>query len=480
MVVLELLELLEFKPMRKYEDLHDYQLRGIEHAIHNRNCGLFLDMGLGKTVTTLTAINRLIYEDLELSKVLIVAPKRVVESVWDREIGEWEHVRHLKVVKIIGSERERMSAIKQKADIHIISRDNVSWLCSQFGGNMLPWDMLVIDELSSFKNHKAKRFVALKHVRRSFKRIIGLTGTPAPNGLLDLWAQMFLIDGGERLGRYFTHYRDAYFSPGKRNGTVVYSYETKDATKNEIYAKISDICLSMSAKDYLSLPERIDNTINIDMPHDLKKKYDEFEKESVLSLMTEDGTVQLSPVNAAALTNKLLQFANGFVYDDLKCAVPIHRLKIDALRDIIEEAQGASVLVAWAYQADRDLILKELKAYNPRQLKGDLDVDDWNEGKVQVMLMHPASGGHGLNLQKGGNIIVWYGNTWSLELEQQFNARLYRQGQSKPTIVNKLVTKGTVDEDVVRSLNIKDRNQNELLSALKARIAKHVSAEKII
>jgi SNF2 family DNA or RNA helicase len=456
--------------MRDESQLHGYQKTGVAHIVDNRCCGLFLDMGLGKTITTLTAIDRLLYDHLDISKVLIVAPKRVVESVWDSEAANWQHTRHLRTSKVIGSEKDRLRALRCPADIYLISRDNFAWLCSLYGGSMLPFDMLVIDELSSFKNNKAKRFIALKHIRRSFKRVIGLTGTPAPNGLVDLWAQMYCIDGGERLGKYISHYRDTFFSPVKKNGAIVYKYGLREGAEEKIKGKIADIVISMSAKDYLDLPGRIDNKVMISFPEDLQKKYKAFEREKVMQLLTEIGDKDVSPANAAGLTNKLLQFCNGFVYDDSKCAHHIHSLKIEALKDIMEEAQGKPVLVAWTYQADRDSILKDLKAYQPRELKTNADIDDWNAGKISLMTMHPASGGHGLNLQQGGNTIVWFGNTWSLELEQQFNARLDRQGQTQKVMIHRLVVKGTVDEDVVQALADKDKTQASLMTALKARI----------
>jgi SNF2 family DNA or RNA helicase len=460
--------------MRHLSDLHGYQLSGVEHILKHKQCGLFLDMGLGKTVTTLTAINRLIYEELEIQTVLIIAPKRVVESVWDTEAASWSHTKHLRLSKIIGNEKERVRAMRQKADIYLISRDNVVWLTAQFGGSMLPYDMLVIDELSSFKNNRSKRFIALKHVRHSFQRIVGLTGTPTPNGMADLWAQMFLIDGGYRLGRYISAFRDKYLKAVQQRGHVVYKYDTAPGAAESIKGLIGDICISMSAKDYLTLPERIDNVVKLQLPPDVLKRYKAFERDKVLEVMAEEGGKEISAVNAAGLTNKLLQFANGFVYDDAKVPEIIHDVKIDALRDIMEEAQGSPVLVAWTYQADRDRMLKDLKAYKPRELKGNQDIADWNEGKIQLLTMHPASGGHGLNLQAGGNIIVWYGNTWSLELEQQFNARLDRQGQTKAVIIHRLVTEGTVDEDVVEAIRSKDNVQASFLSALKARIDQYI------
>ena len=451
--------------------LHLYQKAGVSHIIDHSHCGLFLDMGLGKTVTTLTAINFLMYKDLEIDSVLIVAPKRVAESVWTAEIEKWEHLKHLKISQIIGNEKQRKKALNTKADIYIISRDNVAWLTGQFGGSMLPFGMLVIDESSSFKNPKAVRFKALKAVQPSFQRVVILTGTPIPNGLIDLWPQIYLLDRGQRLGKTITAYREAFFKPDKQNGAIVYSYKPLQDSEQEIHKRIDDICMSMKAKDYLDLPERINNYIEIPFNTETQKKYDEFEENQVLELFG-DGE-EISAINAAALSNKLLQFANGAVYDEVKNYHVMHNLKLEALEEIIENANGKPVLVAWTYQSDKARIHDYLKKYAPRDLKTDQDIKDWNAGKIQVLLMHPASGGHGLNLQAGGNIIVWFGQTWSLELYQQFNARLDRQGQTESVIVNHLIAKNTIDGDVVKSLDRKSVKQEGLLEAVKAKIEKY-------
>ena len=459
----------------KYSDLHDYQLTSINHILDNTHCALFLEMGLGKTVSTLTAINKLMFEELDIDSVLVVAPKRVAESVWDVEIEKWEHLSHLKVSKIIASEKQRRKALSEKAHIYTIGRDNIAWLCGQFGGSMLPFDMLVIDELSSFKNPKSVRFKALRGVQPSFKRVVGLTGTPAPNGLIDLWSQVYLLDRGKRLGKFISHFREDYFKPGKRNGAIVYSYDLVPDGEQRIHEKIGDICMSMKAKDYLTLPGRIDNFIDINFPPDIQKKYDAFEREQVLKLFPdhEEGK-EISAVNAAALSNKLLQFANGAVYDENKKFHVVHDLKIEAAKEIIEDANGKPVLIAWIYKHDMERLVVALKKYNPRELKGDKDIKDWNEGKIQVMLMHPASGGHGLNLQAGGHIIIWFGQTWSLELEQQFNARLDRQGQKEVVIINKLVACKTIDQDVIAAQVRKSAKQDGLMEAVKAKIKKYV------
>ena len=461
--------------MLNENNLHNYQKACVQHIINNRYCGVFLDMGLGKTVSTLTAINTLMYDYCEIGRVLVIAPKRVTESVWQEEAEKWGHLKHLSFSKIIGSEAQRMKALNTEADIHLISRDNIAWLCALYGGGPMPYDMVVIDELSSFKSHKAQRFKALRSCRPFLRRLVGLTGTPAPNGLIDLWPQMYLIDRGDRLEKTITRYRDKYFRPGKTNGHIVYSYTLCEDSEKLIHQKIGDVCISMKADDYLAMPLRTDNYIELRMPPALLQKYQEFEKESVLEVIDSDGDKsEVSAVNAAALSNKLLQFANGAVYEvtpegDRKVH-EVHDVKLDALKDIVEDANGQPVLVAWTFQFDRDRIMEHLKAYKPRELKTNKDIEEWNAGKIQVLLAHPASAGHGLNLQAGGNIIVWYGQTWSLELYQQFNARLYRQGQQKGVVVNHLVVKGTHDMDVIKALQSKDKKQNNLMSSIKAKI----------
>lgn len=460
--------------MLSKKDMHEYQLTSVDHIINNDHCALFLEMGLGKTVSTLTAANTLMYEELEISSVLVVAPKRVAESVWDAEIEKWKHLNHLTVSKISGSAKDRKKALQVKADIYTIGRDNIAWLCGQYGGSMLPFDMLVIDELSSFKNPKSLRFKALRNVQPSFKRVVGLTGTPAPNGLIDLWSQIYLLDRGERLGKFITRYREEYFKPGKQNGAIIYSYDVAGDGEKMIHEKISDICMSMKAKDYLDLPGRIENIIDIKFDEALQKKYDDFERDQVLQIFADQAEDEgISAVNAAALTNKLLQFANGAVYDEDKNYHVVHNLKIEAVKDIVEDANGKPVLIAYTYKHDLERMMEALKKYKPKQLKTDQDIKDWNSGKIQVMIMHPASGGHGLNLQAGGNILVWFGQTWSLELYQQFNARLDRQGQEEVVIIHKLVAAKTVDQKVIRSLNSKDAKQDGLMEAVKALVKKY-------
>ena len=454
-------------------NLHQYQNEAIEHILTHPFCALFLEMGLGKTVSTLTAINELSYTELDIKSVLVIAPKRVAESVWDSEVSKWEHLKHLRVSKIIGTPKERAAALAKDADIYVMGRDNVAWLYDNYFDlkRPLPFDMLVIDELTSFKNHASVRFKKLRIMQPMFKRVVGLTGTPSPNGLIDLWAQIYLLDRGARLGKYISHFRDEFFRPGARNGMVIYTYVPQADGEERIYKRIGDICMSMKAKDYLTLPERITNIVTIELTDKLKKEYEEFEKEQVLSLVEEG--IDIPALGAAALSNKLLQFANGAVYDPEGGVHPVHSLKIDATKEIIEAANGKPVLIGWTYRHDRDRLMEELKEYKPRELKTNKDIEDWNAGKIQVMMMHPASGGHGLNLQAGGHIIIWFGQTWNLELEQQFNARLDRQGQTESVIIHKLVVKGTVDEDVIKAQQRKNNTQEELMAAVKARIKKY-------
>lgn len=457
------------------KDLHKYQLHAVRHILERSHCGLFLEMGLGKTVSTLTALNYLIDIGLSVRRVLVIGPKRVIESVWRQEAEKWDHLRGLKFSAVTGSSTKRKIALAKKADIYLISRDNVQWLCAYYGGSRLPFDALVIDELSSFKNHNSLRFKALRAARLGFKRIIGLTGTPAPNGLLDLWSQVFLLDGGERLGRYITKYREKYFTPGARSGHIVYKYNCNAQNVKLIQEKISDICMSMKAEDYLELPGRTVNIVRIPLDAAAQKKYDAFEREQVLKIFeTQPIDEAITALNAAALANKLLQFANGAIYDSEKAWHEIHKAKIEALKEIIEDANGQPVLVAWTFRHDRDRIHEALKAYKPVDLTGDREVNAWNNGQIQVLLMHPASGGHGLNLQAGGHIIVWFGQTWSLELEQQLNARLDRQGQKSRVIIHKLVTSNTLDEDVIVAQKEKTSTQDQLMYALKARIDKFI------
>lgn len=442
-------------------DLHPYQRYAVDFIERHRFCGLFLDMGLGKTVSTLTAVKRMIYS-FEVSKVLVIAPKRVAETTWTTEADKWEHLRCLKLSKVIGTEKERAEALGADADVYVINRENVCWLVRYLNGRM-SFDMLVIDELSSFKSHTAQRFKALKSVRYQFSRIIGLTGTPAPNGYMDLWAELYLLDGGERLGKYITRYREEYFHPLISVGAVVYRYGLNAMSDIVISKKISDICVSMKAGDYLQLPKRIDNTINVILTKDEKRQYDRFEREEILKINGET----ITAANAAAVTNKLLQYANGAVYDETKNVHTIHDAKIEALEELVEAASGDPVLVFYSYRQDATRIMERLKKYDPVMLEGEKDISDWNEGKTKVLITHPSAG-YGLNIQAGGHIIVWFGVTWSLELYQQANARLHRQGQTKPVMIYHLITKGTMDERVMKAIANKENGQNAMIDAVRA------------
>ena len=450
---------MKFKPW-------NYQQYAINHVIDNSASGLFLDMGMGKTVSTLTAIDDLILLG-EVNKVLVIAPLRVAEDTWSTEVDKWDHLKHLRISKILGSKKQREEAINTEADIYVTNRENVDWLVTECFNNWI-WDMVVIDELSSFKSSKAKRFRALKKVRPYFKRIVGLTGTPAPNSLIDLWPQIYLLDGGQRLGKTITGYKERYFKPGRRNGYVVYNWELKEGSEEAIQNKISDICISMSAKDYLDIPERIDNRVEITLPIKVMDTYKQLEKDLVLEIGEED----ITAANAAVLTNKLLQLANGAIYSEDKEVVRIHDEKLDRLEEIIDIANGKPVLVFYNFKHDYDRISKMLtkNKIKHQALNTSDDIKKWNNGEIQVALLHPASAGHGLNLQYGGNIIVWFGLTWSLELYQQANARLHRQGQKETVIIHHLIAKGTVDEDVMNALANKEVNQNMLLEAVKARL----------
>lgn len=404
----------------------------------------------------------------EVNEVLVIAPKRVAEDTWSTEIDKWDHLNNLRISKIIGTVQQRRAAVFKDADIYIISRDNVKWLVDNYVDGW-KWDMCVIDELSSFKNSKSQRFRALRKVRGYFKRIVGLTGTPAPNSLIDLWPQMYLLDGGERLGKTITGYKERFFYPGQRNGYVVYEWKLKENAEDNINKKISDICISMKAEDYLDMPERIDNKVEVQLSKKALDIYKQIERDYILNLNDKD----ITATNAAALTNKLLQIANGAIYDNEKDYHVVYDEKIDKLLEIIDVANGKPVLVFYNFKSDKERIIKALdekKIKNYQSLDNSVDIKNWNEGKIQVALLHPASAGHGLNLQYGGNIIVWFGLTWSLELYQQANARLFRQGQTKSVIIHHLIAKGTVDEDVMTALKNKDINQEKLLRAVKARL----------
>ena len=440
---------------------HNYQQFATDFILNQSICCLMLDMGLGKTVITLTALWQLALDSFDVSRVLVIAPKRVAEDTWPKELAKWEHLTSLTSSLVLGSAAERKAALQKKAFLYIINRENVAWLVKN---HYWDFDMVVIDELSSFKSNKAERFKAMKKVRPMVTRIVGLTGTPAPNTLLDLWPQMYLMDMGQRLGRFIGGFRDRFFLPDKRNREIVYSYKPREGAEDAIYALISDICISMKAADYLDMPERIDNRIEVSMSPKERKLYDDFQKDMVLSI----GDEELDAANAAALSNKLLQMANGAVYGEDKKAIPIHDRKLDALEDLVEAANGKPLLVAYWYKHDLQRIKARFK--NARCIDTAKDIDDWNAGKIPLALIHPASAGHGLNLQDGGCTIVWFGLTWSLELYQQLNARLWRQGQKHTVVIHHIVTKGTHDEDVMRALENKDTRQSALIEAVRARI----------
>ena len=444
---------------------HKYQEMAIEKIYSTPRCGLFLDMGLGKTVITLTAIEDLIYNQFEISKVLVIAPLRVAEDTWSRESQKWDHLKNLRISKILGTPRQRRLALAHEADVYITNRENVVWLTDELSGIGAGWffDMVVIDELSSFKSPKAARFRALKKYISRSSRVVGLTGTPAPNGLIDLWSQMYLIDGGERLGKTVTGYRERYFLPNQRNQTTIFNYKLKDNAERVIMDKISDICVSMKAEDWLDMPERIDSVVDVKMTPEQKNRYEQFEKEAYMQFLEGEVTA----ASAAALTNKLLQYSNGAMYTDSGEYAVTNNNKLDALAELIEAANGKPILCFYSFRHDLERILKKFKF--AKKLEDSDDIEKWNDGEIPLLLAHPASAGHGLNLQSGGNIIVWYGLTWSLELYQQANARLYRQGQEQAVIVHHLITEGTCDRRVYESLQGKANVQDDLLASLKAK-----------
>ncbi len=444
---------------------HKYQQIAIDKIEELPRCGLFLDMGLGKTVITLTAIEDLMYNRFEISKVLVIAPLRVAEDTWSRECEKWNHLKNLRIVKVLGSPQQRRLALSQEADVYIINRENVVWLTDELSGIGNEWffDMVVVDELSSFKSPKAQRFKALKKYITRSSRVVGLTGTPAPNGLIDLWSQMYLIDSGERLGKTVTGYRERYFTPNQRNQTTIFNYKLKDNAEQAIMNKISDICISMKAEDWLDMPERIDSVIQVKMNSDEKAAYEKFEKDCYMQFVEGEVTA----ATAATLTNKLLQYSNGAMYLPDGSYAKTSDSKLDKLEEIIDTAGGKPILCFYSFRHDLERIKQRIKF--ARKLESSADIDAWNKGEIQLLLAHPAGAGHGLNLQAGGNIIVWFGLTWSLELYQQANARLYRQGQENAVIIHHLVTEDTCDERVLQSLQGKADVQEDLLNALQVK-----------
>ena len=440
---------------------HDYQKRAIETILTLPRCGLFLDMGLGKTVITLTAVYALLYDRLEIDKVLVIAPLRVAEDTWSREAEKWDHLAGLRISKILGTAQQRTAALEEDADIYVINRENVVWLVEHLGREW-PFDMVVIDELSSFKSNQAKRFKYLRKVLPRTKRVVGLTGTPAANSLMDLWAEMYLLDRGERLGGTLTEYRARYFTPGYGNGYVTYKWNPRRGALQNITQRISDITVSMKAADYLTLPDRIDNTITVRMTEEERKIYEKMERDCLVAL----GDDEITALDAASTMSKLLQIANGFIYNEEHKGIRIHDAKISALSEIFEAADSP-VLVYYEYQADKERILDNFK--DAKLLETDKQIRDWNAGKIKMLVAHPASAGYGLNLQDGGHIMVWFGLPWSLEQYQQALARLQRQGQKYPVLVYHILTAGTVDQQVAESLAKKDMTQSALLEILKDR-----------
>lgn len=448
---------------------YPYQQYCAARIVADAAVGLFLDMGLGKTVITLDAINTLRYDRWVVQRVLIIAPKKVAEGTWTKEAQKWEHLRHLRISAVLGSQQKRLRALATPADIYVINRDNVAWLVDYFK-NAWPFDMVVLDESSSFKNSQSKRFKALKLVRSRINRLVELTGTPASNGLIDLWAQIYLLDGGARLGRTLGQYRERFFDPDKRSRTQIFSYTPKDGSMEYIQQAIGDICVSMKAEDYLNLPDRMFDDVPVVLDDKARKAYRQLERDLLLEL--DEG--QITAASAGVLTGKLLQLCNGAVYDSEKRPLAIHNCKVEAFLEVLEQLNGQHCLVFYNFQHDRDRLLAALEplGLRVRVYQNAADEDAWNAGEIDVLLAHPASCAYGLNLQNGGHHIVWFGLTWSLEQYEQANKRLHRQGQRHPVIVHHLVVQGGMDEDVIESLRAKGDTQEALMDALKARIKK--------
>ena len=439
---------------------HNYQTYATDFIVGHPEAAVFLDMGLGKSVITLTALLDLCLDRFEIAKILVIAPLRVARDTWTAELQKWDHLKCFTYTTVIGSVSEREAALRKKAHIYLINRENVSWLIEE-SGFPFDFDMIVIDELSSFKSYQAKRFRSLLRVRPTVKRIVGLTGTPAGNGLTDLWAEFRILDLGKRLGRFITHYRNRYFLPDKRNGMTVYSYKPLPGAEDAVYRQISDITVSMKAVDHLDMPECIFNDVTVSLSEEERQKYDTLRNDLILSL----GEDEIDASNAASLSNKLSQMANGAVYGEDKTVHRIHDRKLDALEDLIEAANGKPVLVAYWYRHDLERIRTR---FCVREIRTPTDISDWNAGKIPVAVIHPASAGHGLNLQAGGSTLIWFGLTWSLELYLQTNARLWRQGQTAKTVViHRIVAEGTVDELMLKALDRKERSQNSLIDAVR-------------
>ncbi len=448
---------------------HKYQTYATKFIITHPISAILLDCGMGKSSITLNAINQLLFDYFDVSKILIICPLRVAYT-WVDEITKWDEFNHITYNLVLGNETERLKALNSKSNIYIMNRENVDWLVNK-SGYRFDFDMIVIDELSSFKSSSSKRFKSLLKVRPKVKRIVGLTGTPSSNGLMDLWAEFRILDMGERLGRYITYYRNQFFVPDKRNQQMVFSYKPKDGAEDAIYRLISDITISMKSADYLKMPKCIMNEVEVKLSEKEWSVYGKLRKEMVVSL----GEEEIDASNAATLSGKLLQMANGAIYNEDKLVFPIHDGKLDALEDLIESANGKPVLVAYWYNHDLERIKKRFKV---REIKTSKDIMEWNEGKIPVAVIHPASAGHGLNLQAGGSMLIWFGLTWSLELYQQTNARLYRQGQRSTVVIHHIIAKDTIDEDVIKALKRKEKTQDNLIDAVKARIGGGASGRK--
>ena len=443
---------------------HDYQRYATDFILAHPEAAILLDMGLGKSVISLTAIWELCLNRFEIGRVLVIAPLRVARDTWPAEIQKWDHLRGLTYSVVVGTEKERRAALMRSASVFIINRENIQWLVED-SGIPFTFDMIVIDELSSFKSWQAKRFKSLLKVRSDVKRIVGLTGTPSSNGLMDLWAEFRILDLGKRLGRFITHYRDAFFLPDKRNQQQVFTYKPRPGAEEEIYRRISDMTISMRATDHLKMPERVQNRVVVRMDDREREIYDRMKADLIVQIKGQE----IDAVNAAALSGKLCQMANGASYTEDHSVVQIHDQKLDALEDLIEGANGKPLLVAYWFKHDLARIQKRFP--QAREIRTSKDITDWNAGDIPVALIHPASAGHGLNLQAGGNTLVWFGLTWSLELYQQTNARLWRQGQTAGTvIIHHIITEDTIDERIMDALERKDKTQSALIDAVKAQL----------
>ncbi len=449
---------------------HEYQQFCIDFLLSHPAAGLFLKPGMGKTSIALTAADRLLYDRFEVSKVLVIAPLRVAEDTWSRESEKWDHLRHLRISKVLGTARQRLAALARSADVYCINRENVEWLVKYYGMNW-PFDLVIVDELSNFRNPSARRFKALRKVRPLVKHLWGLTGTPRPRSLLDLWAQVYLLDRGERLGKTYTEYRNRYFTPGRQNGYVIYEWRPRSGAEEQVYSLISDICISLETQGNVQMPELLETVRPVPLSPAARALYESMERDAILEL----GEEVIDAGSAAAVNGKLLQIAGGAVYDEGHAVHELHADKLDDLEDILEEANGEPVLVAYRYQHERDRIMARFP--QAVQLKGSDTIAAWNRGEIPLLLGHPAGVGHGLNLQDGGHIVVWYGPTYDLELDEQFNDRLYRQGQRFTTSIIYLVAEGTVEQDAMAALRAKADGQNAMMAAIRARVRKYKNTE---